>query len=148
MISPMSKRFLNLANQLVYHSSSTSTPASNIDFIEGKDLPKVVLNRPKALNSLNLQMVRDLGALIPKLEQYPAYWIEGAGGKAFCAGGDVKALFEGGATLEDREQFFRDEFVTDYRLATSKTIEIVNWDGIVMGGGVGVSQFAPFRIAT
>lgn len=36
----------------------------------------------------------------------------------------------------------------DYRLATCKSIEIANWDGIVMGGGVGISHFAPFRIAT
>lgn len=36
----------------------------------------------------------------------------------------------------------------DYKLATSKSIQIANWDGIVMGGGVGVSQYAPFRIAT
>lgn len=67
--------------------------------MEGNGFPKVILNKPKALNSLNLQMVRDLTKLIPKLEKYPAFWIEGAGGKAFCAGGDVKVLYENNATL-------------------------------------------------
>lgn len=91
-----SSRLLSLSKQMF--SSSAAGTGSNIDFITGT-LPKVVLNRPKALNSLNTQMVRDLVSLIPQLEKYPAFWMEGAGGKAFCAGGDVKSLFEGDATV-------------------------------------------------
>lgn len=93
MINPLSKRLLNLSNQLIFSNSNSASNQSNIDFIEGKGLPKVILNKPKALNSLNLQMVRDLANLIPKIEKYPAFWVEGAGGKAFCAGGDVKVLY-------------------------------------------------------
>ena len=53
-------------------------------------------------------MIHDLAQLLPKLRQAPAYWMEGAGGKAFCAGGDVKNLFEGeDAGFEKRESFFR-----------------------------------------
>lgn len=93
-------------------------------------------------------MVRDLANLIAKIEKYPAFWVEGAGGKAFCAGGDVKVLYEGDANIDTRQQFFREEFTLDFRLATCNAIQIANWDGIVMGGGVGISHFAPFRIAT
>ncbi len=53
-------------------------------------------------------MVRDLTDLIPKIEKYPAFWVEGAGGKAFCAGGDVKVLYQPGANLDNRETFFRE----------------------------------------
>lgn len=105
MLNPISKRLLRLHSQLIY-SVATSEP-SNIDFVEGS-LPKIILNKPKALNSLNLQMVRDLTNLIPKIEKYPAFWLEGAGGKAFCAGGDVKVLYQPGANIDNRETFFRE----------------------------------------
>jgi 3-hydroxyisobutyryl-CoA hydrolase len=111
-------------------------------------LPKISINKPKTLNSLNVFMIRDISKLIPTIEQYPAFWMEGVGGKAFCAGGDVKALYEGNANAESREQFFREEFTLDYRLAVCKSLYIVNWSGFTMGGGLGISHLAPFRIAT
>jgi hypothetical protein len=68
MINTTSRRLINLTNQLIFSKSTTAnTTASNIDYIEGNGLPKIVLNKPKALNSLNLQMIRDLAALIPKI---------------------------------------------------------------------------------
>jgi enoyl-CoA hydratase/carnithine racemase len=127
---------------------STSRTVGNIDFIENNSFLKVILNRPKALNSLNLQMIKDLTANIPAISANKAYWIEGVGGKAFCAGGDVKALFEKDAKVEDRLDFFRHEFTLDYKLSQVPALEIANWDGIVMGGGFGISAFASFRIAT
>ena len=72
----------------------TTRTVGNIDFIQNNSFLKVILNRPKALNSLNLQMIEDLASNIPTISANKAYWIEGAGGKAFCAGGDVKALFD------------------------------------------------------
>ncbi len=60
----------------------------------------------------------------------------------------MKALFVNNATLGDRINFFREEFSMDYKLSQMKTIQIANWDGIVMGGGVGISAFSPFIIAT
>lgn len=65
----------------------------NVDFQQEKDFLKVVLNRPKALNSLNIQMIKDITSELPTISANKAFWIEGTGGKAFCAGGDVKALF-------------------------------------------------------
>lgn len=54
----------------------------------------ITLNRPKALNSLNLAMINDLSSHVSLMNQHQAVWLQGAGGKAFCAGGDVKVLFE------------------------------------------------------
>lgn len=68
MINTTSRRLINLTNQLIFLKSTTAnTSASNIDYIEANGLPKIVLNKPKALNSLNLQMIRDLTALLPKI---------------------------------------------------------------------------------
>jgi 3-hydroxyisobutyryl-CoA hydrolase len=93
-------------------------------------------------------MVLDITSQIDYLSTHKAIWMEGAGGKAFCAGGDVKALFVGQANKADRVHFFRKEFSMDYRLTQLKAMQIANWDGIVMGGGVGISAFSPFIIAT
>lgn len=53
-------------------------------------------------------MIRDLNANLESIGKNKAFWIEGAGGKAFCAGGDVKALFDKDAKVEDRLTFFRE----------------------------------------
>lgn len=140
------KRFLQ--RNFAQFAFSTTRTVGNIDFIESDSFVKVLLNRPKALNSLNLQMIRDLTANINAISKNKAFWIEGAGGKAFCAGGDVKALFDKDAKVEDRLTFFREEFNLDYKLTQVPALQIANWDGIVMGGGFGVSAFAPFIIAT
>lgn len=66
MINTFSKRLLNVSNQFIASGFSTASQ-SNIDFVENSELPKVILNKPKALNSLNLQMVRDLASLVPKI---------------------------------------------------------------------------------
>lgn len=58
-----------------------------------KNFAKVILNNPKALNSLSLSMIREIEALLPEIDKAKAFWVEGAGGKAFCAGGDVKSLY-------------------------------------------------------
>ena len=65
---------------------------------------KLTLNRPKALNSLNEEMLRDLTKLIPEIEKTKAFWMEGAGGRAFCAGGDVKSIY---LNRETGPSFFR-----------------------------------------
>ena len=97
---------------------------------------------------MNTDMIRVLKDNVHSMEKTKAVWFEGAGGKAFCAGGDVKVLFDKEATIEDRLTFFREEFSTDYMIANMKSVQIANWDGIVMGGGFGITSMAPFKIAT
>ena len=120
-----------------------------VDVEYHKGFAKVTLNNPKTLNSVNLQMIGELAAELPDLNKTKAFWIEGAGGRAFCAGGDVKSLYEGReANPKILADFFREEFTLDYRMTQLNSLQISNWDGIVMGGGVGLSVFSPFRIAT
>lgn len=76
------------------------------------------------------------------------------GGKAFCAGGDVKSLYYAKTSPSEiyppsmLDSFFYHEYQTDYALASMKPTLIALMDGIVMGGGVGISVHAPVRIAT
>jgi 3-hydroxyisobutyryl-CoA hydrolase len=93
-------------------------------------------------------MVDDIASHLPLAQQHQALWLQGTGGKSFCAGGDVKVLFQQGSSVEDRLTFFRNEFTLDYNMSQLKAVQISCWDGIVMGGGVGLSVFSPIIIAT
>jgi len=63
----------------------------NVEMSPG--LAKVTLNNPKMLNCVNIEMVHELMAQLPILNKAKAFWVEGAGTKAFCAGGDIKSLY-------------------------------------------------------
>lgn len=130
------------------------------------------LNHPKALNALAMEMI---DCFTDTLDQwyYPKSQVrciivkaaedEERKTKIFCAGGDVKAMYtsrmetqkddnhrhgyghEGLATAD----FFRKEYNINYRLATSKRIpQISLWNGVVMGGGAGISVHGKYRVAT
>src|SRR2546423_13704687 len=114
----------------------------------------VELNRPKKLNSLNASMARKI---IPRLREWEKsdmaniILISGAGTKAFCAGGDVAALAEQNKTKEGQQEstdYFALEYRLDHLIATYSKPYVAIIDGITMGGGVGLSVHAPFRIAT
>jgi enoyl-CoA hydratase/carnithine racemase len=132
-------------------SSSSSTPEVLVE--RRGSVAWLTLARPKALNALTLPMIR---ALHPSFEQSAAdasvscIVMVGDGGKAFCAGGDVRAVCEaakgGGDSLPD--SFFREEYALNAALAASPKPQVSVWDGIVMGGGAGVSVHGRFRVAT
>ncbi|MCJ1356778.1 MAG: hypothetical protein MMC33_006774 [Icmadophila ericetorum] len=115
----------------------------------------IELNRPKKLNSLNGSMARKI---IPRLKEWEksqlanVIIIAGSGEKAFCAGGDVAALAvenQEGPEGQDRSKaYFGLEYQLDHLIATYPKPYIAYLDGITMGGGVGLSVHAPFRIAT
>ncbi|CAE6451236.1 unnamed protein product [Rhizoctonia solani] len=112
-----------------------------------------ILNRPAALNTLNETMIDMLGAQIKAWnENKLCKLIIGRGdNKAFCAGGDVKDLVLNAAVPEkqaDAIRFFKKEFELDFALATLTKPYVSVMDGYTMGGGVGLSIGAPFRIAT
>jgi enoyl-CoA hydratase len=114
----------------------------------------VTLNRPKALNALSPAMCRALAAELPVWEADPAVravLIRGAGGRAFCAGGDVRAIWEAqktGDAVAFGSAFFRDEYRLDRRVARFAKPWIALLDGITMGGGAGVSVHGSHRIAS
>lgn len=112
----------------------------------------VTLNRPAALNALSHPMIVALHAQLRRWAGDPAVHavvVRGAGDKAFCAGGDVRALydsFRAGQTGHTR--FFVDEYALDYFIHRYSKPCIALMDGIVMGGGMGVAQGAWLRIVT
>ena len=112
----------------------------------------VVLNRPQALNALTLGMVRGLSAALDAWEHDDAVRhivVTGAGDKAFCAGGDIRQLYEmgRGGQIEDLRGFWREEYVLNARIKAFPKPYIAIIDGIVMGGGVGISLHGSHRVA-
>jgi enoyl-CoA hydratase/carnithine racemase len=122
-------------------------------FIEKKNgVGHIILNRPKALNAINLDMVRGIHACLKEWaidETVKVVVVSGAGEKAFCAGGDIRTLYE--SLVEGRQDhltFFREEFALNEYIYTYPKPYMALLDGYVMGGGMGISQGASYRIAT
>jgi enoyl-CoA hydratase len=114
---------------------------------------RLVLNRPKALNAIDVPMIRACTRALRTWRDDPhvhAVVIEGAGERAFCAGGDIRALreYELAGEHERAETFFREEYELNLLIATYPKPYIALIDGICMGGGIGVSVHAPYRVAT
>lgn len=112
----------------------------------------ITINRPKVLNALNMSMIQQIYPQLKKWESSSdtdVVIIKGAGGKAFCAGGDIRAVTEAGK-VGDRlaEDFFREEYILNNAIGTFKKPYIALIDGITMGGGVGLSVHGRFRVAT
>ncbi|WP_110650795.1 enoyl-CoA hydratase/isomerase family protein [Salinicola peritrichatus] len=128
---------------------------------DGHHIGTLILDAPKSLNALSLAMI---DAIQPQLEAWAndpeivAVWLEGAGDKAFCAGGDVVALHRAivtGATGHDPEasdgfvaRYFSHEYRLDHTIHGYPKPVIVWGDGIVMGGGIGLMAGASHRVVT
>jgi enoyl-CoA hydratase len=113
---------------------------------------QVTLNRPKALNSLTASMVASLAEALDEWERNDAVHtvlLTGAGERGLCAGGDVVAIYHdakaGGAQTRT---FWHDEYVLNARIAEYPKPYVAVMDGIVMGGGVGVSAHGSVRVVT
>jgi enoyl-CoA hydratase/carnithine racemase len=108
----------------------------------------ITLNRPDQLNALNLSMVRKLTPnyrlrILSEDQKIKTFILKGAGNKAFCAGGDIKAI----AKSKD-PTFFREEYELNHLIGTMPKPHVAIIDGITMGGGVGLSVHGSHRIAT
>ncbi|XP_056294071.1 3-hydroxyisobutyryl-CoA hydrolase, mitochondrial isoform X2 [Pseudoliparis swirei] len=112
----------------------------------------ITINRPKALNALNLAMVRQIYPQLKKWDndnETAIVIIKGAGGKAFCAGGDIIAVTESGKVGDPlAEDFFREEYILNNAIGECRKPYIALIEGITMGGGVGLSVHGRFRVAT
>jgi enoyl-CoA hydratase len=112
----------------------------------------IVLNRPKALNALTLTMVRLIAAALDEWDGDDAVdriVLIGAGERAFCAGGDIRRLYDLGRAGDHDAQltFWREEYQLDRRIKTYPKPIIALVDGIVMGGGVGLAMHAAHTVA-
>jgi len=115
----------------------------------------VTLNRPQALNAFTLDMYRRFDPMLRGWAGDPAVHaivIRGAGGRAFCAGGDIRAIYEAGRGLSsDRALtavFFREEYRLLRQIHRFPKPYLAIIDGITMGGGAGVSVNGAYRVAT
>ena len=115
----------------------------------------VCLARPRALNALTFDMLVELGHLLRAYAADPAVRlvvIRGEGDKAFCAGGDIRALYhslqEPGLRGPDalHHRFFVAEYALDHALYSYPKPHVVLLDGITLGGGMGIAQGSRFRI--
>ena len=114
---------------------------------------RILLNRPRALNALDLPMIRACAAILETWRHDPhvdAVVIEGAGDRAFCAGGDIRELRDGQLSGDRTgvDQFFTEEYALNEVIASYPKPYIALIDGICMGGGIGMSVHGPYRVAT
>jgi enoyl-CoA hydratase len=112
----------------------------------------VILNRPHALNAVSHGMVRALARQLADWESDPAVTrvlVTAAGGRAFSAGGDLRALYDLGRAgrYDEALGYFRDEYRLNAQIKRYRKPYVALIDGIVMGGGVGVSVHGSHRVA-
>ncbi|MGF7208936.1 enoyl-CoA hydratase [Skermanella aerolata] len=113
---------------------------------------RITVNRPKALNSLTLDMVHAFTRALAGWATDDAVnvvVIDGAGTRGLCAGGDIRALLESGSRDDGMaETFWSDEYKLNAAIGSYPKPIVAFMDGIVMGGGVGISAHASCRVVT
>ncbi|KAN0023007.1 hypothetical protein ACTFIU_009090 [Dictyostelium citrinum] len=154
-------RLFTLSNHIVGKNiRQFSTSAEEIVFEKKGKCLKVLLNRPKALNALNPNMVK---ILTPKYLEMKTMKdgegvvvMKGAGEKAFCAGGDIRAIYDYKHLSEDQKSktqdigdlFFREEYILNNLIGANPIPQVSIYNGFAMGGGIGLSVHGKFRVAT
>jgi enoyl-CoA hydratase len=133
------------------------TAAPEIRFERRGHLGIVTLDRPRALNALSLAMCRAMRAALAAWGQddaVAAVVVRSAGGRAFCAGGDVRALYDLGrdaalaATRDPETDYFRQEYLLDHAVRRFPKPYVALMDGVTMGGGAGISVHGSHAVAT
>jgi enoyl-CoA hydratase len=119
---------------------------------QDRALRRLTLNRPRALNALTLEMAVTMTGYLRLWANDPAVGailIDGAGERAFCAGGDLRALYDAAKSGDCLpERFWSTEYHLDVLIARHPKPVIAIMDGLVMGGGVGLSAHASHRVVT
>lgn len=116
-------------------------------------LGRLTLNRPRAINALDLGMVRRLHETLDAWEhdtEVDVVLLDGAGERGLCAGGDVRGLAEQVTTgrADQAALFFREEYALNARIAEYPKPFVAFADGVTMGGGIGVAGHAGIRVVT
>lgn len=113
---------------------------------------RITLDRPKALNALTYPQVGRIAAALDAWQSdadVELVLLDATGGKALCAGGDVKSLYDSRAEGSSfARRFWRDEYVLNARIARYPKPYVALMDGIVMGGGIGLSAHGRHRVVT
>jgi enoyl-CoA hydratase len=114
---------------------------------------RITLSRPARLNALNLEMVQQIRAALDQWEADSGVefvLIDGAGERGLCAGGDIRAVYDATVArhFAANEGFFRNEYQLNARIAEFAKPYVALMDGVVMGGGIGLSAHGSHRIVT
>lgn len=142
-------------NNQVIDPAAAPVPASSDGVVARveRGVGHLTLDRPRAINALDIGMVRRLAGALDAWERDPevrAVVLDGAGERGLCAGGDVRELREqvlrGDAAATSR--FFREEYALNARIAEYPLPLVVLADGVTMGGGIGLAGHAGVRIVT
>ena len=110
----------------------------------------ITLNRPQALNALNIDMAEQFSETLNKWsadKKIKRVLLKGEG-KHFCAGGDVKKVHLSGNKSNLKKNFFSTEYKLNYEIYNFPKPYMSIWNGVVMGGGVGLSIYGDYRIVT
>lgn len=135
-------------------SRVTDPAAPSADVLSRADrgVGRLILNRPRAMNALDIGMVRLLSDALDAWEHdadVEMVLLEGAGDRGLCAGGDVRLLRE--QVMADADaagEFFRAEYALNARIAEYPKPFVALADGVTMGGGIGLAGHAGFRVVT
>lgn len=118
----------------------------------GDGIGRITLNRPKALNALTLEMTRSITRLLAEWSADDAIdlvLLRGAGDRAFCAGGDIREIYNAMLAGDPWPiEFWREEYALNRQIAEYGKPIVAVMHGIVMGGGIGLSAHASHRIVT
>jgi len=130
----------------------STTPCPVLAELRGH-IGHLTLNRPTGLNALTLEMVRLLRTQLEQWAQDPtvlAVVLRGAGERAFCAGGDIRHMYDSylAGRSHEPETFFREEYELDAYIHAYQKPILALMDGIVLGGGMGLAQGASIRLLT
>ena len=134
-------------------TNETTEATPTVEVRQDQRIGRILLNRPKALNALDLPMIRAVAAALDAWRDDPAIHavvIEGAGGRAFCAGGDIRAIRALSLAGEGEaiETFFAEEYALNLAIARFPKPYVALIDGICMGGGIGLSVHGGIRVAS
>jgi enoyl-CoA hydratase len=120
--------------------------------VEGR-AGRITLNRPQALNALTLPMVQAVRAALVEWAQDAAVAlvvVDGTGGRALCAGGDIRVLYDAARAgeMDTPRAFFTEEYAMNGEIARFPKPYVALMDGMVIGGGVGISAHGSVRVVT
>jgi enoyl-CoA hydratase len=113
----------------------------------------ITLNRPRAVNALTIEMIDLMMAALDDFEADPAVRVVavvGAGDRGLCSGGDVVALYRAATAGREEEcvEFFRKEYTLDHRISRYPKPYVALMNGLVLGGGIGISAAGSHRVVT